>query len=825
MSDAQSTSYEALRELIFSTAQRYVEAGLWIVSVHSANCANRIKRGKAPTHAAWQKTQLSWRALEHEMNRVWSQEGGCNIGLKTGKDSGLICIDVDQKSNGLAWFLEHESHLGRPVIERTGGGDGEGLHLYYRYPQALREDATVQLLTRSSGKRLFRGVDILGDGHGQVVTWPSLHGVTKKLYTFDNKLDLVDALHEADELPRWIVDEILMSMQRQALEDAERSGDRDTASAVALEADIAQAVEFVSGQPGAVEGQGGDFATLKVAMRCKDFGLNEAQILEVLVRHFNPRCVPQWSTQELRDKIKNAFRYGKKTAGVNSVHSTFDDISAAAIDEAVTQSELNSGQGKKSKDKTGDEDEVAAARGYNKRYPLASAEYFIAENSREIRGFGGNVCLYDWSKNCWCVLTDRGLDAQIIRHMQSCPTGQKAIKAMKPAAIADIRKFIQANLISEGEIPAAQWLNQKHEGDHYLTVANGILDLQSVTLMPHDPAWFSFHAVNIDFDATVGCPQFLEFLNQIWEGDEEIVSAFQLWFGYCLMTSSKLQKFAVFKGASRAGKSTLMAVIEGVVGRSNCTTTSLSLIGSDFGLEGLVGRKLVIFQDAEKASIDRMSVATERIKSLASDDPITINRKNQSMLTQRLSMKVNFVCNRVPPFLNDEGSLTKRMILFPFWKSFEGREDFDLADKLLTERQGIFNWALMGAHRLLHGGKLHTPAAGMNTLAEVQQQLDSVVGFAAECLQTGGEHNFLHAREVWSAYRTWCRDSGRAPKNRQRFFMEVSALEPLRDRKSRVGGNRGWRGVVCDIEASDSTVAQFPSGPGGAGGDDDEPPF
>lgn len=52
---------QELKELLLHTAQRYVDRGLHIVCVHSAWCDNKIKRGKAPSHYAWQKEKLSWR--------------------------------------------------------------------------------------------------------------------------------------------------------------------------------------------------------------------------------------------------------------------------------------------------------------------------------------------------------------------------------------------------------------------------------------------------------------------------------------------------------------------------------------------------------------------------------------------------------------------------------------------------------------------------------------------------------------------------------------------------------------------------------------------
>ena len=236
---------------------------------------------------------------------------------------------------------------------------------------------------------------------------------------------------------------------------------------------------------------------------------------------------------------------------------------------------------------------------------------------------------------------------------------------------SDVRKIVRMQLSKPQGIPDVHWRGAEgRRGIDFITVKNGILDVQTGELLNHSRDWFCFHSLPIFYREDAKCEEFLKFLDSVWEGDAELIESLRLWMGYCLLTSCAMEKFAVFKGASRAGKSTLASVIESIVGRENTASTSLSLIGSDFGLENLMGRKLCVFQDAERASLDRMGVATERIKSLASNDPVGINRKGQSVVFQRLGVKIAFVCNKLPNFLNDENALTNRMVVFPFSKSF-----------------------------------------------------------------------------------------------------------------------------------------------------------
>lgn len=762
---------QGLKTLLLATAEEYLRQGLQIVCVHSAYCDNAIRRGKAPTHYNWQKDPLSWDRLRQEIERVWAREGGCNIGLRTGKVSGLVCIDIDTKvdgqGGGLGWYHEHKELLGSCVVENSHNG---GMHLYFTYPQGVDF-----LPTYSSGARLFKGVDILADGAAQVVTWPSIHASQECMYRFERNLNLIDALHEAAPLPNWIVEEMLKKHQRRLeASGVEQTGPRQGADAL----DIKAASLALRDYPAAREGDGGDLNTLKAALLCRDFGLSESQVYDLLLSEYNGRCIPPWEPKELREKIKNAFRYGRMSHGNRSIATAF--TTEARMPEELPQ-------------RPGDER-------YSKKNAIHSAKVFLNRHRDRVNCYDGQFVYYDSAEHRWVVISDAYMETIIYRDVEAVEGDGETFRSFKASHLSDIRKIIKMELNHMGGIPDVHWVSGER-GRDYISLKNGILDISTGELLRHTSDWFCFQAVDLLYDEDARCEEFLSFLMDIWDGDADLIESLRLWMGYCILSQSNLQKFAVFKGASRAGKSTLVGVIEAMLGRMNCASTSLSLIGSDFGLESLMGKKLCVFQDADRASMDRMGVATERIKSLASNDPVGINRKGQSVVNQRLNIKVAFVCNRMPPFLNDESALTNRMVVFPFWKSFQGKEDFGLSERLEAEAQGILNWALVGARRLLRGERLKSSIKGEEALQGIAEQLDSVQGFVAEALtDTGLEHNKLTIKSLWDAYREWCKESGRMPKNKQKFAMEVSSHYKLVDRRWRTKDSRGIWGYTLAVD-------------------------
>ena len=73
----------------------------------------------------------------------------------------------------------------------------------------------------------------------------------------------------------------------------------------------------------AIEGQGGDDTTYKLACRGRDMALPADAVYQHMRDEWNPRCSPPWGEGELYEKVKHAFRYAKNAAGNKSPGAIF----------------------------------------------------------------------------------------------------------------------------------------------------------------------------------------------------------------------------------------------------------------------------------------------------------------------------------------------------------------------------------------------------------------------------------------------------------------------------------------------------------------------
>jgi hypothetical protein len=82
------------------------------------------------------------------------------IGMRMGKPSGLIAIDIDPRHGGDEWFAAHRSDLPETRMHATMSG---GLHLLFKSP-------AIEI--RNSASRIAPGVDVRGEG-GYIIVPPS----------------------------------------------------------------------------------------------------------------------------------------------------------------------------------------------------------------------------------------------------------------------------------------------------------------------------------------------------------------------------------------------------------------------------------------------------------------------------------------------------------------------------------------------------------------------------------------------------------------------------------------------------------------------------
>lgn len=261
-----------------------------------------IENGKIPAIGAWPQRATS---DERQIEALWTEQDPVlnvtrhkpyNIGIST---TGLLVLDVDNKGQkrGSDTLAELDVIYGLPqtyTVETPTGG----YHLYFKPKAAVRNSAC----------KIGPGLDVRGDGGYVLGPGSTIDG---RAYQALNDLPIAEA-------PEWLEDMAGKPVEKQ--QPGQVIEFLDTKPA------LDRAKAYLDNAPPAIEGQGGDALTFRVAAKVKDFGVSELACLELMHEHWNERCSPMWNWEELAVKVANAYAYGKKPVGTESAQADFDAV-------------------------------------------------------------------------------------------------------------------------------------------------------------------------------------------------------------------------------------------------------------------------------------------------------------------------------------------------------------------------------------------------------------------------------------------------------------------------------------------------------------------
>lgn len=276
--------------------------------------------------------------------------------------------------------------------------------------------------------------------------------------------------------------------------------------------------------------------------------------------------------------------------------------------------------------------------------------------------------------------------------------------------------------------------------DEYFAVQNGLLHLDEgeAILTGHDANLFGLTSAGYEFNPKASCPNWIEFLNELWGSDQWSIDTLQEWFGYCVLSNTSHQKIFAVVGVPRSGKSTIGRVLRQLIASGNVSAPSIRDLCGNFGLWALVDKKLAIIPDA---TLDRSRPSLEELlKSVSGEDAVDIHRKLLPPITGvKLKTRIMLLANALPDFSD---ALTRRLIVVRTHKSFSGKEDTLLTQRLQSELPGILNWSLDGIRRLNQRGRFCPEG---HPLISMPSEASSVL---VKKLQKGKEDMAIRCAEI-----------------------------------------------------------------------------
>ena len=609
-------------------------------------------RDKKPA-IAWKRYQTE-PATSEDLQAWFGNGQNYNIGIVAGAISGIVVVDTDT-DDAEQWAQEQLPST--PLMVRTA----KGVHRYYRHPGgSVRNKA-----------RIRDGIDIRADG-GYVLAPGSVHpsGITYEL--------LKPLPSSRASLPVFNA-EWIETTKPQVIEAAQPIPRRRTETTDTTRL-VKRARAYLEKVPPAIEGQGGDARTFTTVCRIvRGFDLADAEAFDVLTE-WNQTCVPPWSDHELEEKIQNARKYGTEPLG-GCVGS-------------------------------GGHGPVEHTHGENVTFPFTdagNAEYFAGRCGDRLRFDHQRARWLEWGSPIWrpdadasvrrlakVAMRGRYHDAGAIED----PDARK--KASNWAIASENRSRLDALLyLAQAEPPFADTGENWDSDPDLLACPNGVVDLRTGSLRPGRQTDRLTMLAGVPYDPAATCPRFIQFLFEVFDGNQELIEYMHRVIGYCLTGHTTEQCWWMWWGFGANGKSTLIRALQRALGDFGaCAPFSTFLYQPNATLTNdlarLRGRRFVWAQEASQTS----RLDEERIKTVTGGDTVTARFLHREFFEFQPTLKLVLAVNKKPVVKDDSFGTWRRVRVVPFTQRFD--IDKTLDDELAGEAQGILAWAVRGA-LLWHG--------------------------------------------------------------------------------------------------------------------------
>jgi putative DNA primase/helicase len=281
------------------------------------------------------------------------------------------------------------------------------------------------------------------------------------------------------------------------------------------------------------------------------------------------------------------------------------------------------------------------------------------------------------------------------------------------------------------------------------------------------------------------------FLADVWPVDAESIETLQEFMGLALTPDTSHQKIMLLIGPPRSGKGTINRVLQKLVGEGNYCSPTLSGLGTQFGSEPLIGKRLAVITDARLSTRVDPSAVAERLLSISGEDAQTIDRKHRSSWTAKLSVRFLIMTNELPALLDSSGAFASRFRVLQMTRSFLGNEDRGLASRLLGELPGILNWSLEGLDRLRARGYLRQPKSAAEAVEQLETISSPIRAFVKErCEMRPGAS--VECGYLFNEWLAWNRANNREQAGTRQIFGRnlLAAYPQIGKSQPRVGEKR-----------------------------------
>jgi putative DNA primase/helicase len=341
-----------------------------------------------------------------------------------------------------------------------------------------------------------------------------------------------------------------------------------------------------------------------------------------------------------------------------------------------------------------------------------------------------------------------------------------------------------------------------------INLQNGIYDLNTFELRPHNPSQYLSKIANVNYEDSK-CARWLKFINEFTCGDQELSIYLQKLCGLCLTDDVSMQALHVLHGSGANGKSLFLKIISIILG------DYMTLMSSDFLLAkakdsklettNLQGVRLAIINELPENGV----LYDNRVKELIGNGQIKARGHYENFSIIRETYKILIASNYRPIIKGQDDGIWRRLRIIACELSLtDNQKDHYLEKSLVKEIDGIFIWMLEGLKMFKNEG-LDMTSRMYEDVQQFKKSEDMIGRFIDECLHKSID-NRVSSKKIYEIYCEW---HGKYPMSFTEFLRKMESKGYVNKQQRMPDGGRmmGFKGLAISADYLDNGSHKFDS--------------
>ncbi len=381
------------------------------------------------------------------------------------------------------------------------------------------------------------------------------------------------------------------------------------------------------------------------------------------------------------------------------------------------------------------------------------------KNNNHIIKINNQLCVY---KNGIYITGRQNIEATMIQH----------IPGLNRAKRTEVLEYLNISITENTVTNDADWI----------AFENGIYNIKEDVFTGFTPDIIITNKIHWNYNPQAYSELMDDVLNRVSCNDPQVRGLLEEMIGYCFYRKNELRKAFILTGDGSNGKSTLLAVVQSLLGDENISSLDLKELGDRFKTAEMVGKLANIGDDIGDEFIANPAI----FKKLVTGERVSVERKGSDPFEFNNYSKLIFSANDIPRIKDKTGAVLDRLVIVPFNAKFTV-EKSGYKQNIRSDLVGhadvmeyLIQIGIVGLKRILENQKFTDSEKVQEELDDYRNRNNPILGFIHECEDEDFQIENEPTNKVYKRYQEYCLANSLQPMSNIEFSKQVNRILNMR---------------------------------------------